>query len=375
MMSWFIALFCLLECQNLMSLWRGWVLDLTDETSDDYTIVVPVYGDPRYFENGDYLWPIRERALIAIEVGTPIMEAFADKLASGGWRVARVRLDQNVGPDTIVKAVLESGAVTTKWTVRMDADTYATDDMGRAIAAADRVGADMCSVKCFVANPVTICEMLQEVEYRMAMLTRHFRPWMTSGACIIATTHAYLTTLKLHALNFGTCGGDIETGRIANHLRMRVRHVDFPVYTKVPGGWHSLFRQRQIWWAAGFRSSVVNIDTALRMPLFALYFTGVVWLVLYWRVSDIARLETVRYVPLLIVAYTAICFLSNWQVRSPWMILFPYYSLLQVVLMPLTGAFWCLRYMVVNRTLGRFKFGFRKGGYSPPIYEVMRGPA
>src|SRR5205823_2927998 len=122
-MNWLIALLLLLECQNLAALWRGWVLDLTDESSDDYTIVVPVYGHPRYFENAKYLWPIRDRALIAVEVGTPIMEEFVTDLAARGWRVQRVRLDGDIGPDTIVKAVLESGTITTRWTVRMDADT------------------------------------------------------------------------------------------------------------------------------------------------------------------------------------------------------------------------------------------------------------
>jgi hypothetical protein len=374
-MHWLFALLFLLECQNLAALWRGWVLDLTDESSEDYTIIVPVYGHPRYFENGEYLWPIRDRALIAVEVGAPNMDEFVDELAARGWRVQRVRLDRDVGPDTIVKAVLESGAVKTKWTVRMDADTHATDDMGRAIAAADRAGADMCSVKCFVANPSTICEKLQEVEYRMAMLTRHFRPWMTSGACIIVTTHAYLATLQLHALNFGTCGGDIETGRIANHLRMRVRHIDFNVCTKAPGSWYALFRQRQIWWAASFRSSFLNFDSSLRMPLFTMYFTVMVWLAFYWRTSDVARLETFRYLPIVIVAYTAICYLSNWQVRSRWMVLFPYYSLAQVVLMPVTGALWCLKYMVVHRTAGRYKFGFRRGRYSASALEEAPVPA
>ena len=54
---------------------------------------------------------------------------------------------------------------------------------------------------------------------------------------------------------------------------------------------------------------------------------------------------------------------TNWPVRSRWMILFPYYSLLQVLLMPIPGAFWCLKYMLVNRTSGRYKFGFRRGRY------------
>jgi hypothetical protein len=41
-----------LDMQNLASRW-GRVLRLGDETSADYTLVVPIFGDPKYFRNGD----------------------------------------------------------------------------------------------------------------------------------------------------------------------------------------------------------------------------------------------------------------------------------------------------------------------------------
>jgi cellulose synthase/poly-beta-1,6-N-acetylglucosamine synthase-like glycosyltransferase len=365
-----LVVIVLLECQNLLAVWRGWVLDVDDECSDDYTVVVPVYGDRRYFENGEALAPIREHVILALEVTPPAMAAFADEIEQAGWRVHRVRLERDVGPDTMVKAVLDDGAVETSWVIRIDADSYAVDDFGKAIAAAERAQADFCSVKCLVSKPRSLCERLQAVEYQMAMRTRHFRPWMTSGACIIATTRAYKAALDLHSLNFGTCGGDIETGRAAHHLRMRIRHIDFVVYTKAPDTWPSLYRQRVIWWAAGFRSTIVNLDKALRLPLFLAYFGICVWLTFAWK-WDLARsAQSLALLPVLIVCYTAICLITNWPVRSRWMILFPYYSLLQVLLMPIPGALWCLKYMLTNRTTGRYKFGLRRGHYpaqAPPL--------
>src|SRR5438034_3750745 len=131
-MQWLVIVIVLLECQNLLAVWRGWVLDVDDESSDDYTVVVPVYGDPRYFENGDALAPIREHVVLALEVTPPAMSAFADEIEQQGWRVHRLRLDRNVGPDTIVKAVLEDGVVITKWVIRIDADSYAVEDFGKA---------------------------------------------------------------------------------------------------------------------------------------------------------------------------------------------------------------------------------------------------
>jgi hypothetical protein len=102
------------------------------------------------------------------------------------------------------------------------------------------------------------------------------------------------------------------------------------------------------------------------MPLFALYVSGLVWLGFYWRDHAVFNLATVRYLPVLLIVYTGICFLSNWQVRSRWMILYPYYSLAQVVVMPFAGMVWCVSYMARNRASGRFKFGFRRGSYTEP---------
>ena len=220
--------------------------------------------------------------ILALEVTPPAMAAFADEMEGEGWRVHRVRLDRDVGPDTMVKAVLEDGAVGTSWVIRIDADSYAVDDFGKAIAAGT-VRRRTSAASSASSRARTLCERLQAVEYAMSMRTRHFRPWMTSGACIIATTEAYKAALGLHSLNFGTCGGDIETGRAAHHLRMRIRHIDFVIYTKAPESWRALYRQRVVWWAAGFRSTIVNIDKAVRLPLFLAYFGICVWLTFAWK--------------------------------------------------------------------------------------------
>jgi hypothetical protein len=361
------ALFILLDFQNLLALWRGWVLEISEETSRDFTLVVPVYGHPRYLRNLDFLSTLRENVVIAVDVGERVMEGYAEHLVREGWRVHTTDLGKIVGPDSIIHAVLMDGAVTTKWLVRMDADTYATDDLGKAVAAAERADAHMCSVKCLVARPENLVETLQQVEYAMAMRTRHFRPWMTSGACIIGTTDAYRTVLLRHTLSFGTWGGDIETGQIANSLRMKVRHIDFPVYTEAPSTWRALFKQRMVWWASGFRAVVINIDSALRMPLYLVYYLGLVWLGAYWRLGGGLHLGSVPYyIPTLLLLYTAICFATNWPVRSRWMLLFPYYSLLQVTLMPAVGAVRCVTYVVKHRKNPRFKLGFRRGRYVAP---------
>jgi Glycosyl transferase family group 2 len=362
-----LPLIVVLDLQGLLALWRGWVLEPTDETSNDYTIVVPVYGDPRYLRNLDFLRTVREHALIAIDTGTESMQALATRLAHEGWRIATVDLGSRVGPESIMYAVLKGNAVTTKWVVRMDADTFAIADIGTAVAAAERARAHFCSVKCLVADPSNVLEKIQAIEYAMAMRTRHYRPWMSSGACTLATVDAFRTILARHTLDFGTSGGDIESGQIAHHLRMRIRHVDFAVFTEVPPTVRSLFRQRLVWWGAGFRMTVLNIDSALRMPGFLFYYIALVWAGVYWKAGGVVDLERIaEYLPTLLLVYTAICFVTNWPVRSPWMIVFPYYSLVQATVMPICGACWCVTYLLRNRRNPRFTFGFRRGRYLAP---------
>jgi hypothetical protein len=48
------------------------------------------------------------------------------------------------------------------------------------------------------------------------------------------------------------------------------------------------------------------------------------------------------------------------------MLFFPYYSLLQVTLMPVVGAIWCATYTIRRRKNPRFKIGFRRGRYQAP---------
>lgn len=121
-------------------------------------------------------------------------------------------------------------------------------------------------MKVEVADPRRLVERLQEVEYRMAMLSRHFRPWLTSGACFIGRRESLRQVMRRHSRWFP--GEDLETGRIALALGMRVRHVDIAVQTRAPNTWRRLLRQRRTWWAGSVRHVVVNCDfNALHTPV------------------------------------------------------------------------------------------------------------
>ena len=113
------------------------------------------------------------------------------------------------------------------------------------------------------------------------------------------------------------------------------------------------------------------------MPGYLFYYLGLVWIGLYWKVQGDFNPERVAYyLPTLMVAYTIVCVVTNWPVRSKWMILFPYYSLAQVMVMPLAGSVWFIQYAVRKRKNPRFRFSFGRGRYDAPLpWQWLTAPA
>jgi Glycosyltransferase like family 2 len=359
------------DFQNLLSWWGGRTVKPGVDTSDDFTIIVPLFGHPRYFDRRADLLRYQANVLVALEVSTPLMADFAEQLEGEGWCVQRLRIERP-DPASLVKACLPT--VTTTYTLRLDADTSVGDDIARAVAAADAAGADLCSIKCAVANRTNAVTKLQALEYRMAMLARHFRPWLTSGACFLGRTDALIRIMNLHSL--WTPGEDIETGRTALALRMRIRHLDIVVETDAPDTWPALIRQRRLWWAGTFRHWWINMDrNLLQLPVLTAYYLAAIWVSLYFKWWTLISLHELIYtMPLVIVSYVVVTAISNVQVLSPWMLVFPFYSLAQVLVMPPIGAAY---YFVVawrRRRLGRYGFGFRRLRVAPVELETRLAP-
>jgi len=372
--SWAIVVIRLLlaaDLQNVLAWWRGWTIRASwltpaRERSDNFTIIVPVYGHPRYFAERDKLRRYQGNVLVALDLGGPhaaALRAFADELEREGWRVHRA-LHPDPGPPGLVLSALESGLVATRYVLRMDADTYPLEDIGKFIYAMERSRADICSVKVEVAHPTGLVGRIQALEYRMAMLSRHFRPWLTSGACFVARREALREILRRHSLWFP--GEDVETGRIGHALGMRVRHLDLRVATDAPKTWRGLWRQRRLWWAGGFRHIVVNMDkNAWHMPGWTAYYVGLVTLGALWKMGHLLQptssWSAARAFALLVALYCLITFVANWQVRSPWMLFYPIYAFAQAIAMPTIGAAYFCVLAARQRRLGRYGFGLTRG--------------
>jgi hypothetical protein len=359
------------DFQNLRSWSGGQTIKPGREKSQDFTIVVPVFGHPRYFE-AERLLRYRAKVLVAMEISSPAMAAFADELEAQGWTVERLFVE-DPNPAALVAAALP--AVATTYTFRLDADTDIGDDPPAAVAAADVAGADLCSIKCAVGNRTKVVTKLQALEYRMAMLSRHFRPWLTSGACFLARTDALRQIMARHSM--WTPGEDIETGRTALALRMRIRHLDMVVHTDAPESWTSLFRQRRLWWAGTFRHWWINLDrNLLHLPVLTSYYLVAIWATWYvkwWTMlSPGALLSSLPYV---YCAYLFVTVTANLQVASPWMVVFPFYALVQVLVMPVFGALTYLGLARRRRRVGRYGFGYRRREVLRVIRRVTTYPS
>lgn len=344
-----LATLLLLDMQNIGARRRR-VLAPGDARSTDYTIVVPLYGHPRYFANRASLEPFKEHVLLVISTAAPAMRAFAGELETDGWRVHRTEHDEPL--PALVAAGLDS--VTTEWTIRLDGDASFVDHPGSIVAAA--APADICSLKIVPSRRETLLERLQAVEYATAMLSRHHRPWLTSGACMLARTEALRAILAQHSNWF--LGEDIETGKIARRLGFRVAHVDAGVRTVVPRTLGALVRQRRGWWAGCFRQTWINLDHGWDNPLTVVYRVALVWLLYVGKV--VALSDAWRILPIVVLAYTGITAVSNWSVRSRWMIAYPYYALVQSLLMPPAGAVEYARVAIRTRSLGRYRKPLRR---------------
>jgi hypothetical protein len=356
------------DFQNLLSWWHGKLVAPGVEESSDFTIVVPLFGHPRYFDGRAQIERYRENVLVALEVTSELMQEFALELEAEGWKVCRIEM-ANPNPACLMKEALAT--VTTGYALRLDADTYIGPGLERMVAAVVANGAELCSTKVEAHEAHTTAAKLQALEYRMAMLSRHFRPWLTSGACFIGKTDSLRLIFDNHSL--WTPGEDIETGRAALALKMKIRHADFVVTTDVPQTWPELIKQRRLWWAGTFRHWFINADrNILHLPVVTGYTLLAVFASLFFKWWNMIDLSLLPYqLPLLLGSYVIVTFVSNFQVRSRWMLVFPIYALAQSMVMPLLGAAYYVVLARRRQRLGRYRFRYRRG--TPPgILEEIR---
>jgi len=126
-----------------------------------------------------------------------------------------------------------------------------------------------------------------------------------------------------------------------------------------------------MWWSGSFRMAFVNVDQTIRYPVTFFYTSGLVWPLCLAKWGDFRNPAHVLYtLPFILLIYTGVCAASSWQVRSRWMIAFPYYSIFQVLVLPPLGLLFYLQLWWQTRSLappGRYRIGFRTRPWSLPV--------
>jgi len=341
---------------------KGRRIQHTTQELDDFSLLVPIFGDMKYLRNVDFLKNYSshvvlctttkespefnaEIARVSSQYGFRIFRSEVPVATSHGkpnpWRLFTHTLhgvagefNREIARDEIIRDSF--GVVTTKYSVFIDGDTVAQDSLHKLVGLMEESGDDVASVRVLASKEETVIEKLQSLEYKLAMDARKIYPWLTSGAGVVAKTQAIKDIMAHHSLFFS--GGDIEIGKLAGLLGMKVGHLHFEFYTDVPPTFKAWFKQRMAWFGGGFRHAVVNLHRyTWRHPLFYLYTTGLVYLGTPLRWYEIIKNPAV--LPLVIVIYWILVFGFHWKDRGWYLFLFPFYSLLQVMILVPLGVY------------------------------------
>src|SRR5271165_1790429 len=131
------------DCQNLISRLKR-AVPLGEEPATDYTLLVPLFGNPDVLSNLGFLQKHKSNVLLVLNTTNERMTLFAQRMEDEGWKVHRTNfLDAAPRVSRLVQAGLK--AVTTTYVMRLDADTTSLEDPGRAIRALETSKADYAS--------------------------------------------------------------------------------------------------------------------------------------------------------------------------------------------------------------------------------------
>ncbi|UCE44084.1 MAG: glycosyltransferase family 2 protein [Candidatus Bathyarchaeota archaeon] len=327
---------------------------------EDYTLIVPIWGR---FKILSFLKKKARNTIFLTfkKANSDRLKGQLKELEKLGARVIECEGDFEGNDDAkyhATKECLERGYVKTKYVVLLDADTFFRENIGKVCGFMEKDGLDIVTIKVVPSQHSNLLERLQKLEYRIAMRSRHYLPWQTSGACIVSTTDAMHKIMESHSLYIRA--GDGEIGFLAKIMKMKVGHIDFKVYTRVPSTVRSWFEQRKRWWTGAFKHNVINVDKrALHTPLQFIYMF--VFLYLFYPLRWIGILFMPELIPINLLIHIPIAIICSYKKPSLATFLYPFYSFFKVHLLflPIIGIAEWIRIWRKSKTTGRIRI---KGG-------------
>jgi len=379
----------ILDCQNIITLFKKPQL-IDDKQLDDYTIVVPLFSSSKFLGSDTLAYLEKYKDKVMIVTSKDEAESFMNEIRKLGFRV-EASTDNHLKVSRVLIPALRKTAlqnVTTKYIAYLDADSIPNENFGKVCSILDRFGFDLASVK-IVPKEDGLLAKLQKVEYEISMLSRYYRPWLTSGASIVARTDTMKEIMQSHSLF--PYAEDVEIGILAKKLGKKTCHVgNFEVKTSVPTRLEPWLRQRMRWWS-GMYALFVSPENITLSPLFYIYLIGVVIGLWFFKIPDFSRerwwwelstklWETFKYtipsywsywvplwqktseyltpwelLPWIIAFHIPLLLMVNWKVRNRWMLVYPFYSLFQALVMPILGLTEYIRTAIKLHNFGRIK--------------------
>jgi len=350
--------FLLADLRNLLAFFKK-AKTPSKTPMEDYTIIVPIWGNYKILK---FLERYADKTLFLTITNqcSPSLKAQLNRFESLGAKVFEVDCAIRAKDDAkffALKLCLDRSLIRTKYVVMIDADSFFRADIGKACHVLEEQKLDLATLKLVPSVHSNLLEKLQHIEYAIGMRTRHYFPWWTS-ACFIARTEALKKIMQHHTLY--PYGGDVEVGLIAKLLGMKITHIRFNIYTRVPKSIKSLFNQRKRWWTGCFRRIIINAKITARHETLSFLYTFIFVYLLYplrWGLP----LFFPRFFPILFLIlwliHIPITILSSGSKPSWIMALFPLYAFFKVtfLFLPIFGTIEWFRNYLKNGETGRFK--------------------
>jgi cellulose synthase/poly-beta-1,6-N-acetylglucosamine synthase-like glycosyltransferase len=340
---------------------------------EDFTVLVPIYGDIRYLENVDYLSSYSSRVVLCTTTGE------SDQFYSALQTVARqhafgirrfpVTSRQSSGKrsttgtirDQLIRQATEF--VETRFVVCLDADTTTERPLQELVGATHARGLELAGVRLVPSNTSRLLGKLQAHEYRMAMRMRRVVPYLCSGALQISTREAHRKIMRRHSMFFQ--GNDAEMGLLGRALGFRVGYLPFDVPTQVPDRYLPWLRQRMAWAGGQFRLCVVNVPLIRRYPFLMIYQGVIVILLFPLRWAEL--LHPGYWLLGLFAVYTLTVTVINWPDRDFSLVLYPFYGLFHSVVLAPVGIVTYVMMATRHRNIGFIRPGRRQHSRQLPV--------
>ena len=333
---------------------------LTERLSEDFTVLVPIYGNMRYLVNRDYLAQYANKVVLCTSSGET--EEFylelGEVVKQYGFRsyrspyvpvtTTKKRRTGGVIRDRVIRDALVSINELGAYTICIDADTTTPDPLQKLVGALELSGADFASVELVPQEEGGMLVQLQRHEYSLSMRIRYLIPWMLSGACHVGKTDALRAIMTRHSLFFQ--GNDVEAGLLGDQLGYKAVHLPFKVDTEVPSRFKPWWRQRVAWAGGEFRLFITNARYVLKHPFIWMYGGLVAILMVGLRWWSVVQPSWIL-LGVLALYYVSVIWV-HWKTRNWWLLLMPFYTLFNSLVMVPIGVIWYFVMAIPEKNFG-----------------------